>query len=306
MKKNIVLRLVVSLVAFLVMTGTARAQVDTIYVSDIFSTHVMFPTDLVYVDVSNRQVVSLKVVEQNKNMFGIKAREPFEVPTSVSALESNGRMHTWIVLYKQNPSELVIDLRTERSKESCSTAAGTQQATPVQGGASSPVREKRGRERRELKGRVASTWKGGDAPLLQDVLAFPRELYHLGASGYGITVSCDNIYSYSDITYIVLSVKNTSGISYNITDATFVVESKKFSKRKAATERPIFFQSRYGNLSAAPGGEGRIAYSLDKLSLSKDQVLRVYFYEEGGQRDLVMTLSMKDVNKAKNTLEARR
>ena len=33
---------------------------------------------------------------------------------------------------------------------------------------------------------------------------------------------------------------------------------------------------------------------------SKDQVLRVYFYENGGQRNLVMTVSPNDINKAKS------
>lgn len=36
------------------------------------------------------------------------------------------------------------------------------------------------------------------------------------------------------------------------------------------------------------------------MTLSKDQVLRVYFYENGGQRNLVMTVSPNDINKAKS------
>ena len=43
-------------------------------------------------------------------------------------------------------------------------------------------------------------------------------------------------------------------------------------------------------------------FLLDKVSLSGDQVLRVYFYELGGQRELVLTIDAKDINRAKSAL----
>jgi hypothetical protein len=45
----------------------------------------------------------------------------------------------------------------------------------------------------------------------------------------------------------------------------------------------------------------RYAYSFNKMTLADDQVLKVYLYEEGGQRNLVMTISAKDINKAGGT-----
>lgn len=136
--------------------------------------------------------------------------------------------------------------------------------------------------------------------MLDEVGGMEMELYHIGTSGYGITLLCENIYSYSDITYMVFSVENRSGISYQVTDATFVVESRRQSKRTVAYDQTVFPKSRYGNISAGPGAKGRLVYSFDKMTLSKDQVLRVYFYENGGQRNLVMTVSPNDINKAKS------
>ena len=62
----------------------------------------------------------------------------------------------------------------------------------------------------------------------------------------------------------------------------------------------MFTKSRFGYIYAGPGAKGRLVYSFDKMTLSKDQVLRVYFYENGGQRNLVMTVSPNDINKAKS------
>lgn len=95
-------------------------------------------------------------------------------------------------------------------------------------------------------------------------------------------VPCENIISYSDMTYIVLSLENRSSVSYNITDATFVVESKKKSKRSVVFEQPLFPKNRHGSLSTGAGQKQIMVYSLDKQTLSENQVIKVYLYEEGG------------------------
>ena len=64
-------------------------------------------------------------------------------------------------------------------------------------------------------------------------------------------------------------------------------------------DKNIFPKSRYGTLSCAPGSTARIGYTMDKISLSRDQVLKVYFYEQGGQRELVLSIGQDDINKAK-------
>ena len=266
----------------------AHAQQDTLKVSARFTTHVIFSTDITYADMSDSRSIAAKVVEQNKNMIALKARAAFGEPCSVSALESNGKMWTFIVEYEDSPRNLIVDTRNH-GKEG-----------PVQPSAQGQDEGKRRKRDSGERQATASTWKSGDAPMLDEVGDMERELYHIGTSGYGITLLCENIYSYSDITYMVFSVDNRSGISYQVTDATFVVESRRQSKRTVAYDQTVFPKSRYGNISAGPGAKGRLVYSFDKMTLSKDQVLRVYFYENGGQRNLVMTVSPNDINKAKS------
>ena len=47
------------------------------------------------------------------------------------------------------------------------------------------------------------------------------------------------------------------------------------------------------------GTTSRILYSFDMVTLTKDQVLKVYVYETGGQWHLVLTLNHWDINKAR-------
>ena len=404
-----------SLLLSVLAAGTASAQQDTLQVSSRYTSHVIFSTDVTYADMSNSQVITAKVVEQNKNMIAVRARSVFSEPCSISALESNGRMWTFIVVYRDSPDELIVDTREQRRRPqqqadpapSSSYQSRQPQARPAarESYANNDSRqrssysardgrraqreqeiaaaeEQRQAEEREKAGRKAqkkadrqarreqyaqeygeydgggsvfssgkssgkaskkaskdsydsssrssrddardgsygdsyapasssrasnvSTWKQGDAPMLSDVAGMPRKLYHIGTSGYGVDVKVENIYSYSDITYMVISVENGSGISWDVTDATFVIESRRQTKRTVSYDQTVFPKSRYGTLGAGPGGAGRIVYSFDKMTLSEDQVLKVYLYESSGQRNLVMTVSPDDINRAKSLADVRR
>ncbi len=277
------------------MVGQA-AKIDTLRISSLYTTHIIFPTDLTYADLSNTKYVAAKIIEQNRNMLALKAKESFRGSSSVSALESNGSMHTFIVVYQEHPRELVIDLRKVEK--------------PSQG-YQSPVADMIQKHKEEMgkptqksgpSGNNVSTWKTGSAPLLSQVAKERQHVYHVGCREYDVQVLCEDISAYSDITYMILSLKNNSGISYNISDATFVIESKKHNKRTIKYDTTVFPRSRYGKLSAGPGEYSRIVYSFDKMTLSKDQVLKVYLYEEGGQRNLVMTIDTNDINKARTNI----
>ena len=86
------------ILAYLFAGALLHAQeVDTLHLSTLYTTHVVFRSDLVYADLSNTRLVAAKIVDQNRTMLALKAREPFDVPSSVSALESDGTIHTFVV-----------------------------------------------------------------------------------------------------------------------------------------------------------------------------------------------------------------
>lgn len=268
----------VTIAVLLTTALSAGAVTDTLRLSTAYTTHIIFATDITYADLSNNRTVAAKIIEQNKNMLAVKARCPFTGTTSISTLESNGMMHTWIVTYDESPEQLIIDTRVRKD------------IRPQD----SPGRPARDRE-------VSRTGRA-DAPVLSDIIRKKQGLYHIGGGQYGISIQCENIFAYSDITYIVLSLKNSSGVSYDIADATFVIESKKKSRRTVIFDKTLFPRSRYGSLSAGPKENARIAYSFDKMTLSKAQMLKVYFYESSGQRNLSITIDTDDINKAASPL----
>ena len=267
------MKLITTFIALLYCLAAA-AETDTLKISTAYTTHIIFSTDITYADLSNNRIVAAKIVEHNRNILAVKAKSAFEETTSISALEANGTMHTYIVGYEDSPSTLIIDEREDRT----STSKGNQMRTNV------------------------TSNRRSDAPTLSQMSSSLQALYHIGAREYGITAVCENIVSYSDITYIALSIKNNSGVSYDIKDATFVLESKKRNKRSVVIEKTIFPEGRHGSLNCPVGEKSKIAYSFKKITLSKDQVLKIYLYEHGGQRNLEMTIDTNDINKAERSL----
>ncbi len=267
--------------------GFCQQKSDTLKVSSTYTTHIIFNTDLIYADISNSQVMAAKILEQSRNMMALKAREPFTTPLSVSALESNGSMHTFIVKYEADPQSLVYDQRLRDEPNPTDSLP--------------QVRKKKDRNG-SGEGTVAGLYRKRDAPLLSEVVDAKQTLWHISKRQYDIDVTCINIITYSDITYLVFNLENHSGVSYECSDATFVVESKKQTKKSVVYDKNIFPKSRFGTISCEPGKNTKIGYSLDKLSLSKDQILKVYFYEKGGQRELVLTINPEDINKARTKL----
>ena len=106
------------ILAYLFAGALLHAQeVDTLHLSTLYTTHVVFRSDLVYADLSNTRLVAAKIVDQNRTMLALKAREPFEMPSSVSALESDGTIHTFVVAYREHPDQLEVDIRGNHQQE---------------------------------------------------------------------------------------------------------------------------------------------------------------------------------------------
>ena len=77
-------------------------------------------------------------------------------------------------------------------------------------------------------------------------------------------------------------------------------ELEKRKEEHPVRAQPLLYpKERSDSLSAAPGTTSIILYRFDKVALIKDQVLKVYVYDTGGQRHLVLTLSHRDINKAR-------
>ena len=243
------------------------SSIDTVYISTMSTTHIRFSSELKYVDLSNK-VLSARVVEGSKDIVAVKAKEAFEFTTTMSCLEADGRLHTFIVAYDESPEVLIVDMRR----------------SPVRPGMTDMT-----------KPRVTD--------LVQEDLdekvgvsdALERKIYHIGDVAYDIKVLCENVIIKDDVTYIVLSIENGSAVSYSMSSPRFVIESKRKTKRGLVYEKQLFPKHTSGETVTAPGTVSRMEFSFDKVTLVKGQVFRIYLYEDGGPRNFVLSFGVRDL-----------
>lgn len=305
----------------------AFAQQDTLSLSNLYTTHVIFETNLSYVDVSNPQIITPLIPENSLNILALMANEPFTTTASVTAIEENGSIKTYVVKYAEHPSSLIIDARPKVVEQAVAAAV------PQSGAAAAPVQKQKETKQKEVRpakeGKQASqpavqpvaapapvlsvtshnevsTTARGTAPTVRSVLDEKQGVYHVADSQFGVKSSCQNVLVYSDVVYLVLQLENGSGISYQTGVPTFMVESQRKNggrrgrTRSLADESNITPKTTSGTLCASPGQTGRLSLCFDKLTLAKGQVLRIYIDETGGQRNLMMTLTARDINRARS------
>ena len=263
-------------------SGIAAAQApDTLFISTTQVVHLRFGSELKYVNLGNKAIVA-KIVDGSKDYVAVKAREPFDICTSMSCLESTGAMHTFLVAYREHPSRLDIDTRSTAASPE---APATSEAAPPFSFSSSSYTD---------GGPSASP------PIeFESLVSMQPELFHLGTNGYGIDILCENIFYKDDVLFLLISLHNGSAVSYGLSDPRFSVESKRRTKRGLQYEKAIFPRQAYGLGVIQPDATGKMVFTFDKVSLTRGQVFRIYFYERGGARNFVLTLGMNDVNKAK-------
>lgn len=312
-------RIATLLAALLAFVLNAGAQ-PTIEIGLLTTTHVLFTSDLTYVDISSPEYIKASVVNASKNMLAIKAKTEFAFTTTVSALEANGTMHTFYVRYNPDPSVLLIDTRTQSQSSSATlntqirpedqaAAPQAQQAAPA-ASEQQPPKSSRKKDKDasagaptapatgvSVTGSQTSNFGRVNAPTLEEVMRKGQEIFHITDKSYRLEANVINVYAYSDVTYVVISIENKSDIGYEAGDAQFTVENRR-NRKQLATDKSVWPKSSYGSLSCAPNSRTMVGYTLPKQTLQKNEVLKIYIYEKGGTRNLFLTLSDKDVNYA--------
>ena len=276
---NIMNRILITATAIIAAALSANAQqVDTIKISNITTTHIRFSSEIKYVDLSNK-VLAAKIVEGSRDIIALKAKEPFNFITTMSCLEANGAMHTYLVQFEEYPKQLVIEEgisnRPVASEKPLSSGGENFSETPY----------------------PTSSNQSANVSSLEQALKQPKSLYHIGAEGYGISIFCDNVFIKDDVMYVVLNIDNKSATTYSLSEPRFSIESKKRTKRGLIYEKQIFPKNILGMEPIAPNTQTRMVFSFDKISVLQGQVFRAYLYESGGTRNYVITFSEKDINK---------
>lgn len=253
------------------VAATAAPQKDTIHLSDRNTTHIRFDSDIKYVDLSNK-VIMAKVVEGSKDIVAVRAREPFDFSTSISCLEADGDMHTFIVVYADNPLSLIIDKRPKLTFDELLKESGLVEI-----------------DNAHLE----------DSPFDVDDMKYSKpDFYHIGCQRYDIHCMCKNIFVDKDVYYFVFDLKNFSKTSYELSDPRFAIESRKRGSRGLKYEKQLYPRVVSSCNKIEPGSSGKMVFAFEKFSVPRDQVFNVYVYEKDGTRNFRISILGRDIKDA--------
>jgi len=259
----------------------------TVEVSTSKITTLVFGSDLASVKLVDRNIRAEIPSKGSRKTLFLSAAAPFEGETTVTIIESDESVHMFMLRYNEDPANLLIYVNG--ASPAASVQSGS--ASPSQGGGGGSAGYDPRIAARQPKGEV-----GRDR--LQAVFDASQRLFHLGDKEFHITVLCENIFVYDNVTYITISIENPTNIAYDVNDAAFALKTKSRGKRNVQADDVLYPRAKYGNLSVGPKGSSKAVYAFDKITLDYIHQVRVYIHERGGARDLEFDIDAKEFNEA--------
>ena len=274
----------------------ARAQKDTIEVSTLYTTYIRFPIELLTAERSDVENTIGEIVPESKNIVRLRATRAFTRTSNLTVIDSKGYLHTYYIKYREHPERTYYDKSGSTGAEDSSygrdaSASAETGSSAAKGGGGAAV-----------VGTKISNLRKSDAPVLKDVIELEQNVFHLSTRKGKMLLTCENIFTYSDMLYLVFRIDNRSGVSYESDGATFTLSTMSRRNKVPLSTTNIYPKNRYGSLTVAPGSSGKLAYSLDKLTLSPQQVLQISVPERNGAREFMMVLTPEDINHAKSPI----
>lgn len=253
---------------------------DTLYVSAEHVVHLVCPSEITDVEVSNPDVVYSRVLDNNPNMVGLLAFEEFSVPTSLMVVDGTGKVYVFYLAFRDSPGELVRFV---------GRAAGA---------AAEPSASDGDTGQKDSKGELAQ-----DMTLAMDAGQFRAgTISHIGKREFGVEVVCDRLYVQEDKLYFRFKVTNRSGISYEIDNVTFMVERRvsESGKKKAVLQRMEVPVIEEPSMRTDPLKTTYSVYVFNKFSLRKSERFFAFFNETDGTgtRAFELEFTPDDINRA--------
>jgi hypothetical protein len=117
---------------------------------------------------------------------------------------------------------------------------------------------------------------------------------------YGTSANLAGIYIHQEVLFFRLRMKNTSHISYDISQLNFYIRDKKQSRRTASQDlpmTPLSIKGAYGRLVGKSSLDFTVA--LPKFTIPDKKLLFIVLKEKGGGRLLRLRLKNKMLMKAR-------
>lgn len=244
------------------------------------TTHVIFPSEIVYVDLGDENLVA-GLADGTKNVLRVKsAVKSFKSETNLTVITDDGCFFTFNVKFAKEPLLLNIEMTDFiHDGEAVNRPNNAQEIFLERLGQESPML---------VKLIMKSIYK-------QD----KREIKHIGSKRFGVQFILKSIYTNNGLLYFHTELKNTSNIAFDIDYISFKIVDKKVVKRTAMQEQVLEPLRAQNYVTVVSGKKSeRTVFALEKFTIPDDKQLVIEVAEKEGGRNQSFVVENGDIVRA--------
>lgn len=244
------------------------------------TTHVIFPSEIVYVDLGDENLVA-GLADGAKNVLRVKsAVKSFKSETNLTVITDDGCFFTFNVKFAKEPLLLNIEMTDFiHDGEAVNRPNNAQEIYLERLGQESPML---------VKLIMKSIYKQNR-----------REIKHIGSKRFGVQFILKSIYTNNGLLYFHTELKNTSNIAFDIDYISFKIVDKKVVKRTAMQEQVLEPLRAQNYVTVVSGKKSeRTVFALEKFTIPDDKQLVIEVAEKEGGRNQSFVVDNGDIVRA--------
>ena len=244
------------------------------------TTHVIFPSEIVYVDLGDENLVA-GLADGAKNVLRVKsAVKSFKSETNLTVITDDGCFFTFNVKFAKEPLLLNIEMTDFiHDGEAVNRPNNAQEIYLERLGQESPML---------VKLIMKSIYKQNK-----------REIKHIGSKRFGVQFILKSIYTNNGLLYFHTELKNTSNIAFDIDYISFKIVDKKVVKRTAMQEQVLEPLRAQNYVTVVNGKKSeRTVFALEKFTIPDDKQLVIEVAEKEGGRNQSFVVENGDIVRA--------
>ena len=244
------------------------------------TTHVIFPSEIVYVDLGDENLVA-GLADGAKNVLRVKsAVKSFKTETNLTVITDDGCFFTFNVKFAKEPLLLNIEMTDFiHDGEAVNRPNNAQEIYLERLGQESPML---------VKLIMKSIYKQNK-----------REIKHIGSKRFGVQFILKSIYTNNGLLYFHTELKNTSNIAFDIDYISFKIVDKKIVKRTAMQEQVLEPLRAQNYVTVVNGKKSeRTVFALEKFTIPDDKQLVIEVAEKEGGRNQSFVVENGDIVRA--------
>ncbi len=244
------------------------------------TTHVIFPSEIVYVDLGDENLVA-GLADGAKNVLRVKsAVKSFKSETNLTVITDDGCFFTFNVKFAKEPLFLNIEM-TDFIHDG--------EAVNRPNNAQEIYLERLGQESPMLVKLIMKSIHKQDR----------REIKHIGSKRFGVQFILKSIYTNNGLLYFHTELKNTSNIAFDIDYISFKIVDKKVVKRTAMQEQVLEPLRAQNYVTVVSGKKSeRTVFALEKFTIPDDKQLVIEVAEKEGGRNQSFVVENGDIVRA--------